>query len=109
MKKRILAWALAVGARHRDTVYGGRQPSRSCGNWPASWSTPRCARPSAAGCSVFVSGGAPLGMDTAKWFASAGIALWEGYGLTETSPVIALNKPLSQRMGSVGRPLPTSN
>jgi long-chain acyl-CoA synthetase len=35
-----------------------------------------------------------------------GIALWEGYGLTETSPVIALNSPLHQRMGSVGRPLP---
>jgi long-chain acyl-CoA synthetase len=34
-----------------------------------------------------------------------GIALWEGYGLTETSPVIALNTPKSHRMGSVGRPL----
>jgi long-chain acyl-CoA synthetase len=35
-----------------------------------------------------------------------GIALWEGYGLTETSPVIALNTPIIHRMGSVGRPLP---
>jgi long-chain acyl-CoA synthetase len=55
---------------------------------------------------IFVSGGAPLGIDTARWFASVGIALWEGYGLTETAPVIALNTPLHQRMGSVGRPLP---
>ena len=55
---------------------------------------------------IFVSGGAPLGIDTARWFASAGIALWEGYGLTETSPVIALNTPLHHRMGSVGMPLP---
>ena len=54
---------------------------------------------------VFVSGGAPLGIDTAKWFASAGIAVWEGYGLTETSPVIALNTPVSQRMGAVGMPI----
>ncbi len=54
----------------------------------------------------FISGGAPLGIDTARWFASAGIALWEGYGLTETSPVIALNTPLSHRMGSVGPTLP---
>jgi len=51
-------------------------------------------------------GGAPLGIDTAHWFASVGIALWEGYGLTETSPVIALNSPLHQRVGTVGRPLP---
>jgi long-chain acyl-CoA synthetase len=55
---------------------------------------------------VFVSGGAPLGIDTANWFASAGIALWEGYGLTETSPVIALNNPAAHRMGSVGKVLP---
>jgi long-chain acyl-CoA synthetase len=55
---------------------------------------------------VFVSGGAPLGIDTAKWFASVGIALWEGYGLTETSPVISLNTPVAQRMGSVGKVLP---
>jgi long-chain acyl-CoA synthetase len=54
---------------------------------------------------IFVPGGAPLGIDTAKWFASVGIALWEGYGLTETSPVIALNTPLRHRMGAVGMPL----
>jgi long-chain acyl-CoA synthetase len=55
---------------------------------------------------IFVSGGAPLGIDTARWFASVGIALWEGYGLTETSPLIALNTPVKQKMGSVGAPLP---
>jgi len=55
---------------------------------------------------VFVSGGAPLGIDTGQWFASVGIALREGYGLTETSPVISLNNPVVHRMGSVGRPLP---
>jgi long-chain acyl-CoA synthetase len=47
-----------------------------------------------------------LGIGTAKWFASVGIALWEGYGLTETSPVIALNTPLRHRMGAAGMPLP---
>ena len=54
---------------------------------------------------IFVSGGAPLGIDTARWFASAGIALWEGYGLTETSPVIALNTPIRHRMGAAGMPI----
>jgi long-chain acyl-CoA synthetase len=55
---------------------------------------------------IFVSGGAPLGIDNARWFASAGIALWEGYGLTETSPVIAINSPIRHRMGAAGLPLP---
>ena len=54
----------------------------------------------------FISGGAPLGLDSAHWFADAGIAVWEGYGLTETSPVIALNSPAAQRMGAVGKPQP---
>jgi long-chain acyl-CoA synthetase len=45
-------------------------------------------------------------MDTAQWFASVGIAIREGYGLTETSPVISLNTPVVHRMGSTGRSLP---
>jgi long-chain acyl-CoA synthetase len=51
---------------------------------------------------VFVSGGAPLGIDTAIWFASVGIALYEGYGMTEASPLIALNNPIEHRIGTVG-------
>ncbi len=45
-------------------------------------------------------------MDTAGWFADASIQIFEGYGLTETSPVIALNNATAYRMGSVGKPLP---
>jgi long-chain acyl-CoA synthetase len=106
IKKRILAWALRVGARHSDVVYAGGQPSSFAWNLARKLLYGKVREAFGGRVRVFISGGAPLGIDTAQWFASAGIAVWEGYGLTETSPVIALNTPVSQRMGSVGRPLP---
>jgi long-chain acyl-CoA synthetase len=105
VKKRILAWALKVGARHRDMVYSGGQPTALGWKLARKLVYGKVQEAFGGRVRIFVSGGAPLGIDTAKWFASAGIAVWEGYGLTETSPVIALNTPVSQRMGSVGRPI----
>jgi long-chain acyl-CoA synthetase len=55
---------------------------------------------------TFISGGAPLGRELAEWYANAGIRIHEGYGLTETSPVIAVNTPRNHRIGTVGKILP---
>ncbi len=105
VKAKILQWALATGRSHRRETLKGKTPGS------VSWKLANKLvygkiREAFGGCvEVFISGGAPLGMDTAGWFADAGIRIFEGYGLTETSPVIALNFPEAHRIGTVGKPL----
>ena len=56
-----------------------------------------------------ISGGAPLDKKVAKWFNDIGIHLVQGYGLTETSPVIAAENDTSVRYGSVGKAMGSLN
>jgi long-chain acyl-CoA synthetase len=105
IKSRLLAWALGVGSHHRDTVYRGAQPTSLRWKLANKLIYGKVREAFGGHVRIFISGGAPLGIDTAKWFAAVGIPVWEGYGLTETSPVIALNNPVTQRMGSVGKPI----
>jgi long-chain acyl-CoA synthetase len=106
VKKRILAWAVRRGSAHLATVYDGRKPTSLTWKLAEKLVYSKVQEAFGGRVRIFVSGGAPLGIDTAQWFASVGIALWEGYGLTETSPVISLNTPAHHRMGSAGYPLP---
>jgi long-chain acyl-CoA synthetase len=55
---------------------------------------------------IFISGGAALDPAIAKGLLSFGIPVYQGYGITETSPVISAENPGGMRLGTVGRPLP---
>jgi len=102
VKAKILKWALGVGEKHRQQILVGKTPAGL--TWKLANKLVFLKIRDAFGGQVktFVSGGAPLGMDTAGWFADVGIRIFEGYGLTETSPVIALNDPARHRIGTVG-------
>lgn len=106
VKKALLAWALASGKEHREEILAGNTPPSLSWKIANELVFSKIREAFGGRVKVFNSGGAPLGMDTAGWFADAGIRIFEGYGLTETSPVIAVNYPHAHRIGSVGRPLP---
>ena len=106
IRSRILAWALKTGNMHRAQTLHGETPAGF--GWKVAQKLIFSKIRAAFGGRVrhFISGGAPLGMNTAGWLADVGIRVHEGYGLTETSPVIALNTPAHHAIGTVGRPLP---
>jgi long-chain acyl-CoA synthetase len=52
------------------------------------------------------SGGSALSKDVGEFIDSLGITVYEGYGLTETSPISTMNRPGGHRIGSVGQPIP---
>ncbi len=106
VKSRMLKWAVTTGAKYREEIAQGRTPSSM--TWKSANTLVYRKVQAGFGGQVrlYIAGGAPLGLETAHWFASVGIRILEGYGLTETSPVLAVNTPDHNRMGSVGQPLP---
>ena len=106
VKSKILSWALATGKAHRQETLEGKIPAAIGWKLADKLVFGKIREAFGGRVNVFIAGGAPLGMDTAGWFADAGIRIFEGYGLTETSPVIALNYPNAHRIGTVGKALP---
>lgn len=109
LKQRIFRWAVAVGRRAlpwrlrletppgllgwqlriADRMVFGKIRQRLGGRFRSA-----------------VSGGAPLGRDTAEFFWGAGLPIYEGYGLTETAPVLTVNRRGAVKLGTVGKAIP---
>ena len=107
-KSAIYRWALSAGRAHRNEIMAGIPPAAISLKMKIAdrlvFSKVRAGMGGEA--EEFISGGAPLGRELAEWYADIGIPIHEGYGLTETSPVIAVNTPKVHKLGTVGKPLP---
>ncbi|MBW3533854.1 MAG: long-chain fatty acid--CoA ligase, partial [Gemmatimonadetes bacterium] len=108
LKGRLVHWAREVGTRWAEDRLQGRQPGALT---QVAWALAdrlvyRKIRAGVGGrLRYFVSGGAPLEPDIARFFYSVGLPVLEGYGLTETSPVTNVNTPDDICIGTVGKPV----
>jgi long-chain acyl-CoA synthetase len=108
IKLKLVSWARAVGERSVDARLAGRRSG------PMGFQEKLADRlvfsklraRTGGRVQAFVSGSAPLSAEIAEFFWAAGLPVFEGYGLTETSPVLSVNKPRKVKLGTVGPPLP---
>src|SRR5581483_3535492 len=105
-KKHIYRSALATGRKHQAEILAGVIPTAVSWRIANRLLYSKVRQGFGGKVQLFISGGAPLGRELADWYADIGIRIHEGYGLTETSPVIAVNTPKAHKIGTVGKPLP---
>ena len=105
VKRFMYRYALKVGGRYRQEILAGEIPTASDRKLADRLVFSKIRAATGGRAKIFISGGAPLGRELAQWYADIGIRIHEGYGLTETSPVIAVNTPQAHKIGTVGRPL----
>ena len=109
LKQKIFRWGVSVGSAVSSAIQQGKKPSAMLQLKQSIADKLVFAKlKTATGGRLrfFVSGGAALPQSIAEFFHAAGILILEGYGLTETSPVISMNYPDKWKFGTVGAPVP---
>ncbi len=109
LRRKIFFWALQVGRAYGalklegKPIPGGLAFRRSVA---AKLVFSKIIAKTGGRVRFFVSGGAPLSKDIAEFFYAIGLVILEGYGLTETSPLLSINTFEAIRLGTVGKPAP---
>jgi long-chain acyl-CoA synthetase len=109
LRRRVFDWSLAVAMRRGERLVAGLPvpPLLALGSRVADAQVFSKVRQGIGGRLRWaVSGSAPLNRHIASFFLGIGLPILEGYGLTETSPVLAVTPPGGIRPGTVGPPLP---
>ena len=107
-KRRIFDWAIRVAKESvRWKAYGEEAPSWLHVRWKiADRIVYSKIREGIGGrFRAFISGGGPLAQELAEFFWAVGVPVYQGYGLTEASPVVSANYPGANRVGTVGQPI----
>jgi len=108
VKRRLFDWAIGVAQRSvKWRAYGEHAPLGLRISWDiADRVVYSKIREGVGGrMRAFISGGGPLSRELAEFFWDVGIPVYQGYGLTETSPVVSANCPDANKVGSVGKPI----
>jgi long-chain acyl-CoA synthetase len=103
LKRKIFDWALHVGQQHMQEIARGEMPRGPAWKLANQLVFAKIRQGFGGRSRAYFSGGAPLGKDMAEWFCAVGIPIMEGYGLTETSPTLSVNRRGAFKIGSVGK------
>ncbi len=109
LRRKLFRWALDAGAAYEHGSRTGRRvgPALRLRHALADRLVLSKIRQAVGGDKRFFSaGGAPLSKEIEEFFLSVGLLVCQGYGLTETSPMVTCNSPGAFRFGTVGRPIP---
>ena len=108
LRQKIFWWAIGVGKESMPFICKNSQPDGWLGfkfSLAEKLVFSKIKERVGGRLRFFVSGGAPLSQEIAEFFAAANIIILEGYGLTETSPVITNNRIEHVKFGTVGQPI----